>query len=625
MTRVSPEGAKRQIAYRCYVLVLLAAVAATLPAGVHEVVDAPAQTLLWTAFIAAANLLAVRMLPVLDASLATPVSVASAVVLPPPLAVVVNLLGFTNEREWRRTTTVMPALFNRAQAALSAGAAGAASQILGAEGLVAPTLVAAAVYSTLNTAFVALALWIRRRLDLRTAVKAAAAPFRGFAVNFAMIALLSLLIVLAARQVATVAALVVALPMWLGYSALRHAGASADKAAELADRVAELELLNSLSERLVGVATGEQVVGAVEGALSGLGGADEPGVSLLLAPQASRLAPRQEAPADTSIPSEVAVTAPGGGRPSPRRAGSTALGVRRPVPAPAQDGDQPAGAADGHDGREGGGESQPVTVVPVPGIDDAALVLHSAVAHRHLDVLAAAAGLAGMALQRVALEQDLREAEAARGRLSEEILEEGTRERSRVALLIHDDVLPYLAATQIQADNVASALALDRTEQARELAGVVGSAMQDGMRRLREVLTSLREQIVTPGTLREGLAGLLQEAQLAGGMSGSLDCPDPLPPLPHAVEILAYEVVRGCLANVVRHALAHSVKVTVAPGEGRLVVSVTDDGVGFDPNAVDDSRHGLSLMSSRVSLARGDLRITSTAGAGTAVTATFVL
>src|SRR5665811_2569679 len=111
----------------------------------------------------------------------------------------------------------------------------------------------------IRDSFVTVALWTRRSVRLPKAAKASAAPFRGFAFNFAVIALLSLLIVLAARQVAGIAAVVVALSMWLGYSALRHAGVSADKAAELADRVADLELLNSLSERLVSVATTQQL------------------------------------------------------------------------------------------------------------------------------------------------------------------------------------------------------------------------------------------------------------------------------------------------------------------------------------------------------------------------------
>ena len=581
LIRMSGHGGDRarQVAYCAYVLTLLAVVAVTLPTGLREVVRAPTATLLWIAFIAAANMLSIRVLPALDASVATPVSVASAIVLSPPLAVVVNLLGFTNEREWKRSTTLLPILFNRAQAALSAGAAGAVAQMVGADGLLAPTLAAVAVYISLNTAFVTVALWIRRSVRLPRAVKVSAAPFRGFAFNFAVIALLSLLIVLAARQVAGIAAVVAAVPMWLGYSALRHAGVSAEKAAELADRVADLELLNSLSERLVSVATSQQVVAAVEEALGGLRREDEEPVSLVL--------------------SDVAAA-----EDDPEAAVIDARDVR-PAMAPAGD--------------------SGTTEVAIPGMGGAALVIDRRLAERHIDVLTAAVGLAGMALQRVALEQHVREAEVARGRLSEEILEEGTRERSRVALLIHDDVLPYLAATQIQADNVASALALGRSEQASELAGAVGAAMQDGMRRLREVLTSLREQIVTPGTLREGLAGLVEDVKVTAGVSGVLDCPDPLPPLPHAVEILAYEVVRGCLSNVVRHAMAPSVAVTVAAGEGRLVVAVTDDGTGFDPAAVDSSHHGLSLMASRVALSRGDLRVDSAPGEGTTVTATFAL
>ena len=607
----------RQSAYTAYVVALLVVVAAVLPAGLREAAAEPAETLLWIAFIAAANLFAIRVLPTLDASVATPVSVASAIVLTPPLTVLVNLLGFTNEREWRRSTTVLPVLFNRSQAALSAGAAAHVAQKIGTEELVLSTLAAAGVYTTLNTVFVTLALWVRRSVQLPRAAKVSAAPFRGFAINFAVMALLSLLIVVAARQVAGVAAVVAAVPMWLGYSALRHAGASADRAAELADRVADLELLNSLSERLVGVASAQQVADAVSSALEHLLREDEAPVSVVLpAADAGEGGDAQIAVIDARDPwPGVAVG---------RRAGE------EPAALTPLSGSPQAGSPEHPSGPGSPSPDPPVaasarTRLALTGVDGGEIWIDERMATRHNDVLQAAVTLAGMALQRVALEQHVREADVARRRLSEEILEEGTRERSRVALLIHDDVLPYLAATQIQADNVATALELGRSEQALQLAGAVGSAMQDGMRRLREVLTSLREQIVTPGTLREGLAGLVEEAKLTGGVSGVLDCPDPLPPLPHPVEILAYEVVRGCLANVVRHAKALSVAVTVAPGDGRLMVAVTDDGVGFDPEAVGEGHHGLSLMAGRVALSRGDLRVDSAPGAGTTVTATFAL
>jgi signal transduction histidine kinase len=92
-----------------------------------------------------------------------------------------------------------------------------------------------------------------------------------------------------------------------------------------------------------------------------------------------------------------------------------------------------------------------------------------------------------------------------------------------------------------------------------------------------------------------------------------------MPQLPFAVEVLAYETVRGCLANVEKHAGATTVQVLFRCGGGKLVVLMQDDGRGFDPMAIGSRSHGLALMRQRAELARGSFAITGAPDAGTTV------
>jgi signal transduction histidine kinase len=87
-----------------------------------------------------------------------------------------------------------------------------------------------------------------------------------------------------------------------------------------------------------------------------------------------------------------------------------------------------------------------------------------------------------------------------------------------------------------------------------------------------------------------------------------------------AVEHAALPIAQEALANAVRHAHPHRITVRLAAADGDLLLTVTDDGDGFDP---EDAGHqhgiGLSLMLERVTELGGDLRLDSTPGRGTTV------
>ncbi|HVM00448.1 MAG TPA: ATP-binding protein [Egibacteraceae bacterium] len=542
------QDARYPLAFRVYLGLLIAGTAVFLPAGIGEAVRNPLQAVLWIGFIAGANLLVIPMLPKLDidASLGAPVGVAAAVVLPPPFAMLVNLIGFTNERELRGQAQLWMSAFNRTQMGLTAAAASYAAMAMPGP-RVAVTLGAVVVYNVVNTVAVALSLWTRGLARLPKATVESAAPFPRFAVDYVLVALLAAFVVIAYDTVGVWAVAMLALPLLIGYSALRSAREAEDRAEQLAARVADLETLNSLSADLLTVRDRTQLPRKAAEALR------------------NALATR-----------DVEVTLSGEGRSDLRTV--PVLGA------------EPAAVRVPHD------------------LDDSALA-----------VVEAIAGLIGMAVQRLELERELSEVERARAALSGRILEEGTRERSRIALEIHDEVLPYLAAAGIQADNVRSALVAGDEVVADRLADATREAVHDGITRLRQVLDALQRQIVVPGGLRPGLVDALEELRLKHGVDGELRAEDPLPPLPLAVEILVLETVRGCLANVALHARADRVEVSLAVSERFIAVDVRDDGCGFDPTATDPGSHGLALMSQRVELARGRFTVDSSPGRGTTV------
>lgn len=539
---------RQPLPFRVYVTAILGVALYFVPKGVAHVVDDPVEAVAWVLFISAASLLTVPMLPKVDvdAGLGAPVSVAAAVVLQPPLALVVNLVSVAGERELSGGASLWVIGFNRGQVALSAGAASLAAHNQ-PWGPVAGTLVAVVVYNLVNAGAVSVAAWCLGRLGLSEAAKGAAAPFPRFAVDFGLVALLALIVVGSYPSVGVFSVALMVLPLWLGYSALRSARESEDRAEELDLRVRDLETLNALGAELLAARRRDDVPAIGERALRAALDSDDVEVSLA-------------------------------------------------------------------------GEIRPgLAVVKVPGAEPAAIGVAADLGERSLSVAEGIGGLLGMTLQRMELEQELAEVERARAALSSQILEEGTRERSRIALEIHDDVLPFLAAAEIQADNVRSALVAVDRERADRLATATRDAVHDGIAQLRGVIDALRRQVVVPGGLRHGLVEALNELRLKHGVDGRLHAPEPLPPVPFAVEILLLETVRGCLANVARYAAASTVDVGVDVDGSSIVASVRDDGRGFDPRAVPPGHDGLALMSQRIELARGRFAVMSTPGRGTTV------
>jgi signal transduction histidine kinase len=94
--------------------------------------------------------------------------------------------------------------------------------------------------------------------------------------------------------------------------------------------------------------------------------------------------------------------------------------------------------------------------------------------------------------------------------------------------------------------------------------------------------------------------------------------------LPKTVEIAVYRTVQEALHNVVKHAAAHSVQVSIRKEGGELQVLVADDGAGFEvepalQRASEENRLGLMGIRQRLALLGGWADIVSQTGAGTTI------
>jgi signal transduction histidine kinase len=184
---------------------------------------------------------------------------------------------------------------------------------------------------------------------------------------------------------------------------------------------------------------------------------------------------------------------------------------------------------------------------------------------------------------------------------------------------LHDDVTQRLAVLAIDVGRVEGDAA--------------GTAQAETMRGIREALVRLSEGIHTlayqlhPSVLDElGLREALRtEVERFGRRSGvalSLGIDDVPDGLGKDAALCLFRVAQEALNNVTRHAGARSASVSLRQLDGGLILSVRDDGAGFDAQNSDKKRSlGLASMRERVRLVDGTLDIESAPGRGTSVTA----
>ena len=195
-------------------------------------------------------------------------------------------------------------------------------------------------------------------------------------------------------------------------------------------------------------------------------------------------------------------------------------------------------------------------------------------------------------------------------------------ERDRIARELHDSLAQVLGQIHLQLRGFESRT--DGAPISSELAELADVA-DDAYRDVRETILGLRETIPSDGGLEAALRAYLAKYTRQTGIVATLDCDGMAGrTLPPRAEVQLLRVVQEALTNVRKHAGASAVRVELRDVEGTPVLSVTDDGVGFDPTSVVASLtggFGLRSMRERVELLGGTLDVHTAPGDGTRIVA----
>lgn len=186
------------------------------------------------------------------------------------------------------------------------------------------------------------------------------------------------------------------------------------------------------------------------------------------------------------------------------------------------------------------------------------------------------------------------------------------RERKRLSSEIHDTVSQMVSALAIHADIADECLDEGDVAGAGKEIGVVANQARKITKILRQEMLSLREPIEGEGDLEEDIAGILQRFESQWGCTVSFSkVGDAETVVSEYVRLQLSRIVNECLQNVVRHARATSVEVTLQRESGSAVLEIADDGIGFDPSSVAPERLGIRIMRERAASIGGSVSLES--------------
>ncbi|MDX5445274.1 MAG: type IV pili methyl-accepting chemotaxis transducer N-terminal domain-containing protein [Zoogloeaceae bacterium] len=198
-----------------------------------------------------------------------------------------------------------------------------------------------------------------------------------------------------------------------------------------------------------------------------------------------------------------------------------------------------------------------------------------------------------------------------------------SEERNLLARELHDSIAQALAYMNLQLQMCEQALAADDTDEVRQSLVRIRQGVQESYDDVRELLVHFRSR-VGQQDLETAIGAALRRLGEHGGVATHLDIDGGGAPLDSETETQVLYIVQEALSNVRKHARARSVQVWLHRGLDGLIVSVRDDGIGFDDTraATQDDSHahiGLNVMRERAQRIGAGFTVHSKPGKGTEV------
>jgi signal transduction histidine kinase len=206
--------------------------------------------------------------------------------------------------------------------------------------------------------------------------------------------------------------------------------------------------------------------------------------------------------------------------------------------------------------------------------------------------------------------------------LSNAMAEERADERLQIAGYLHDDLAQVLFRLSIQVDVARKLLEKGQTEDVAAQLDKIRQSKQETSDRIRALIRDLHRSPLGAKGLAEALESFTEEVGRDSSIRFHRDVEDI--DLPAPIALLVYHIAREGVMNALKHAQPRDVWITVREEDDDIVLSLKDNGVGFDTDAPGPEGHfGMAMMRERAQVGGGRFEVESAPGVGTTITVRF--
>lgn len=218
------------------------------------------------------------------------------------------------------------------------------------------------------------------------------------------------------------------------------------------------------------------------------------------------------------------------------------------------------------------------------------------------------------AVERQALEERINQAERRSQEFSVQLGEAYEKERRRLAQDLHDEIGHDLIVLKLYTEVIALDLKKGDISQLRRKLKESVTLIQHALKSVRHLTFDLGPAVWNEQGFVPAVRLYARQFAKRTGIKVRLDAARMHAHLPARCETALYKVLQGALSNVVAHADAHSVKITLANGRDCVTMKIEDDGKGFNVGrklGVPRQSYGLRAMRERVELLGGAIHFAS--------------
>ncbi len=212
---------------------------------------------------------------------------------------------------------------------------------------------------------------------------------------------------------------------------------------------------------------------------------------------------------------------------------------------------------------------------------------------------------------------------AERRSLEISLIRVGEEQRRAIGRELHDGLGQHMVSLSLLSASLQQQLANRAQPEANAAQRIVG-LINEAVAMTRSVARGLYPAALEYGGLTAALEHLTNDARSLDKMDYVLSVGPEVQVQDPLVAINLYRIAQEAIANALKHSQAGLMRIDLAQVDGKIRLTLSDDGVGIDPSRLGSAKGlGMHSMQYRASLLGGSIKIESNAQQGTTITVTY--